>query len=479
MSDTSFSAGTVVPSTWLNDVNDFTYKSWFVNASAFGALNDGTTDNTAAVQLALDSLGTPGGTVQVSPNTKFNLQSLVFPQRSNLEFRMDDDLSRPNPSTTLGTNERVMFMANANASGIVNEIQMTAAFHPGLVIDVRRDVAGHDAFLGAGQDRVPTVDEPARASINFADQQIGVYRTIYQAYGGTTYSVFAGTYSNGWRNTVTITGVGTGAGGFVSLPAVGDLVTGSVSGAKGWFLSATTTTTTLLWDSGRFAAGDRLIDSSETTVNTASSVAFAIDDFQTFGQDSRKGNWSFGLPVGVGDELVNVGGRMALLPSRDFGQYRHKTIAHPGLLFADLVTDVPTNGFVVHYDTTAAAASRRLTVRRISGATEETTDAAHLNACRAHCNFGNAGFASPSGTSSFGIASVTRTGTGRYDIVFSRAMERNDYSVSISLEEASIKGGYPLSKTTAGFTLAVATLGGTTAVDLAAAVSVVVHGGDI
>jgi hypothetical protein len=475
MSDTTFSAGTVVPSTWLNDVNDFTYKSWFVNASAFGALNDGTTNNTAAVQLALDSLETSGGIVQVSPNTKFNLQSLVFPQRSNLEFRMDDDLSRPNPSTTLGTNERVLFQANANAGGIVNEHRITASFHPSMNIDVRRDVAGHDAHLGAGQVRVPTSSVPARASFNIFDQQVDAYRTAYEIFGGD-YSNFSGVTSHGWRRTVTITGVGTGAGGFVSVPAVGTEVTGSVSGAKGWFLSATTTTTTLLWNSGKFAAGDALIDNNETTVNTASSVAFAIEPLQSFGQDLRRGNWSFGLPVGAGTDLLSVGGRVALLPTRTFSQYVDKTITHPGLVLSDLVSDVPTNGFVVHYDTTAAAASRRLTVRKISSATEETTEAAHLNACRAHCNFGNAGGVS---TSAFNVASVTRTGTGRYDIVFSRAMERNDYSVSISLEEASTKGGYPLSKTTSGFTLAVATLGGTTAVDLTAAVSIVIHGGDI
>ena len=94
---------------------------------------------------------------------------------------------------------------------------------------------------------MPTSSSPARASFNIFDQQVDAFRTAYEIFGGD-YSLFSGVTSHGWRRTVTIAGVGTGAGGFVSVPAVGTEVTGAVSGAKGWFLSATTTTTTLLWN---------------------------------------------------------------------------------------------------------------------------------------------------------------------------------------------------------------------------------------
>lgn len=463
---------TKVTTAWIQYVNNFVYRS-NRNAAAYGAVADGATNSTAAVQAALDALGSAGGTVQVDPGVRFNLQSLTFPQRANLEFWMDSDLSRPNPSTTLGTNERVLFMANANNDGIVNEIRVTAPFHPGINVDVRRDVPGHDAHLGPTQVRVPTAIAPARASFNIFDQQVDTWRKVYEVFGGD-YTQFSGVTEHVWRREVVLTGIG--AGNFSAAPAVGQLLTGTVSGARGWYVSSDVTTATLLWLDGRFAAGDGLVGTGITTATTASSVAFDIEPTQPLAQDLRKGNWSFGLPAGLGNELLNVGGRLALTPTRTFGQYVSKTITHPGLLLSDLVADVPTNGFVFHYNTAPAASSRRVTLRKLVSGTEQTTDAANIGAVTAHCTFDNAAGVS---NSAFNIASVTRTGTGRYDIVFTRAMERADYSVSISLEEGSTKGGYPLSKTTSGFTLAVATLGGTTAVDLAAAASVVVFGGDI
>lgn len=475
--DTTFSAGTVVASTWLNDVNDFTYKSWFVNASAFGALNDGTTDNTAAVQLALDSLGAAGGVVQVASNTKFNLQSLVFPQRSNLDYWMDCDLSRPNPSTTLGTNERILFMANANNDGIVNETRVTAPFHPGLNIDVRRDVSGHDAYLGTGQVRVPTALSPARASINFQDQQVETWRKMYEIFGGD-YSNFSGVSEYTWYRTVVLTGVGTGAGGWVSVPSVGTEITGSLSGAKGWFLSATTTTTTVLWNSGRFAASDHLIDNNETSVNTVSSVLFDAIPMPSLTQDLRKGVWSIGLPAGSSEESLNVAGRIAILPTQSIGQHMHQTIASPGLVFADAITYVPTNGYVIRYDTTPAAASRRLSLRKLVSGAEDSQDVSILSATRAFVQFNNSAIKSDS---SFNVTSVVRTGTGVYEINLpSGVLTRLDPCVTFGTENPLNYAVWDFSSSTlTKLVIKTYTTGTSTLADLNGRVSVCINGGDI
>jgi hypothetical protein len=53
MSDTTFVAGTVVTKEWLNDVNDFVYGDTHVNVHWYGAVGDGTTDDTAAFVAAL------------------------------------------------------------------------------------------------------------------------------------------------------------------------------------------------------------------------------------------------------------------------------------------------------------------------------------------------------------------------------------------------------------------------------------------
>lgn len=449
-------------------------NSHYVNAMDYGALIDGVTNNTTAVQAAVDALGANGGTVEVPRNAKFNLQSLTLPLRSNIYFWMDDDLSRPNPETTLATNERVLFMANANGGGIVNEYRLTAAFHPGFGIDVRRDVAGHDARLGGGQVRVPTGAAPARVSYNIWDQQVGAWRIVYEMYGGTTYDDFSGVKTHNWRRTVTITGVGTGAGGWVSVPAVRRLVTGSVSGARGYFLSAAANSTTLLWLDGKFAVGDKLIDDNETTVNAASAVAFAIQDFPALAQDFERGYWSFGLPPGVPRDQFAVGGRIASSRTRAASWYLGETVLDPGFVWLDSYETAPNpNGFQAIYDTSVAAALRRVYKRKYG----ETTNRAVIGSLSAS---GTIAHPTTLNAKSFGIISVTNPATGRYVLTFVNALASAEFQVSITSDDLTLadRDQRVTAKGTASFEIRNYNAAGALA-NLVGSLDVKVHLGDI
>jgi len=89
MSDTTFSAGTVIASTWLNAVNDTVYNfvstlggtartitakaNDIVDARDFGIVVDGTTDQTTALNTITSALGTASfrGDLHIPANTKF------------------------------------------------------------------------------------------------------------------------------------------------------------------------------------------------------------------------------------------------------------------------------------------------------------------------------------------------------------------------------------------------------------------------
>lgn len=65
MATTNFTAGTVVASSWLNDVDDIVYRKaatvLYLTDPAFGGVGDGVTDNTAAFNAAIAALPTYGG----------------------------------------------------------------------------------------------------------------------------------------------------------------------------------------------------------------------------------------------------------------------------------------------------------------------------------------------------------------------------------------------------------------------------------
>jgi len=78
MSDTTFTSGTVVTSSWLNDVNDRVYGDVY-NVKIYGAVGDGTTDDTDAIQDAINAAGAAGGgVVFLPPGTYLVSDTLEF-----------------------------------------------------------------------------------------------------------------------------------------------------------------------------------------------------------------------------------------------------------------------------------------------------------------------------------------------------------------------------------------------------------------
>jgi hypothetical protein len=440
-----------------------------VSAKDFGAVSDGVTNNTAAVQAAINSLGIYGGTVYINEGCKFALKSLTFPARFNLDYRVDDDTSISGPGFGLGSSERVLFSSNSSypadiTGGIVNEYRVTAPFHPGVAVDVRKDLTAAAPYLGPGQ----SLTNPVRASYNILEEEsAGRWTLIYQNY--STWDSFSALYQFTYRNVVTLNGIGTAQ--WTSVGPVNTVITGTTSGAKGFLVSVSAGATTVLWFSGKFQAGETLSDNNETTTATVSSAVYSETRMPWLAQDYTRGNWSISLPPGSVTDSFAVGGKIATAASRTAGQYIDVVVTNPAYVLLDSYENTPPNGFEITYNTAPAAASRRITLRNFGS----TTDRSNMGAVLAHCTFTSA--AVPS-TSSFNITSITKNATGDYTLNFTNAAVRADFSVSVSTEQP-LQYAYIFAYTTSSARIRIVTIGTSTLVDPTGSVHVNILGGDI
>ena len=491
MTSTVFSSGTVIESPWLNDVNTKTYADTSntvaytpagtgavtttvqaklrqsIDATDYGAIADKTTNNTAAVQAALNALPSAGGLVNIPAGARFNIKSLTFRQNCNLQYYVNDDLSMPGPASDLGSGELVYFSANSSyptdsTGGAVNEWRFTAAFHPAIVTDVRKDVSGANAYLAPGQSLV----EPARNSWNIQDEQVDSFTLLYKNYSSN--SNFAGVSMNTYRRVVTLNGVGTA--NWPTLPSVGNQVSGNTSGAAGFVISVDATSTVLLWFSGTFVSGEtlHLASPSSNSTSSVSSVAFTATAMPPLSQDFLHGSWSIGLPPQVVTDLFAVGGRIVSTPTRTSGQYVDVTVTDPGFGFISSYESSIRGRYMV---ADSVNDFKRIVLRNLT----TTANIANVGACIGHCVFAAAGGVS---SSSFNITSVTKSATGIYDVVFINAAARADYAVTITTG-AALDYGFVSNKTGNGFTVNIVQTGTATARDATANVSFVCFGGDI
>lgn len=441
-----------------------------INALDFGAVADQSTDNTAAVQDALDALPSIGGSIVVPAGARFNLKNLTFPQRCNMQYYVDDDLSAPGAASDLGSGELVFFSSNSSyptspTGGIVNEWRFTAPFHPGIVVDVRKDVQGANAYLGPGQ----SMTEPVRASYNILDEQTGVFTVLYQNFSSN--SNFSGLYQNTYRNIVVLNGVG--SGDWPTLPSAGNQIFGATSGAAGFFISSDATSTTVLWFSGEFQPGEYVKLGSPLTTSTSvvTTAVFSTTVMPWLAQDFLRGSWSISLPPQTTTHSFAVGGKIAAAQSRSAGQYIYANVTSPAFVWLDSYENATPAGKEIVYDTTPVAAERRLYQRNL----DSSVNRAHIGAVFAHGQFNDAGDIS---ASAYNIATITKNGTGDYTVNFTNAAVRADFSVSLTTQDP-LQYAYVFVSTTGLVRVRVVTTGTSTLVNLSAPLHVNVMGGDI
>lgn len=439
----------------VDSVNEV-YAEWF------GAKVDNS-DNTIEIQKALNSLPDGyGGFIRITRGLKFNLQKLSLPKRVYINYYIDDDLSVVG-NTRRATNEIILFAANANDDGIVNEFRFDASFHPGLVTDVRKDVTGHDKFLGKNQSKV----NPVRNSWNMQDESMEVYRTLYENFSSS--SNFSGVYSQGFRNSVTLKGIGTNQWG--SVPREGTPVTGVISGAKGFVLTVTPEDTQLLWFSGQFVADETVRTDIETTSATIIKPILSMVPLQPLTYSLKSGNWSVGLPPGVSKELFAVGGKIATQRTRSFSQYMDKVVKDPGVVFVESFENPSPKGYEIIYDTVPDPSRRRLNLRSY----DDVRNIGFIGAVRAATEFDNSMVQS---VSSYNISSIIRVGTGDYLVKFTVPFANKSYITTVGTGNP-LDYAYIYDKSVDSILVRVVQTGSNKPKDLSGAVNLICVGGDI
>jgi len=180
-----------------------------------------------------------------------------------------------------------------------------------------------------------------------------------------TYDAFVGTGSVA-ANILTVATATSGAIGEGSVVSGTNITAGSrvleqVSGTPGgvgtYRLSASSTAaltavtapavTLVLWYHKRFAVGDALSSPTETASGTVTAVTNRSTFCSKLAQGATYGGWSIGLRANEVTDLFAVGGRVALLPAYDYGQFGQLTLSNPALIWRDPYSDTTPYGFEI------------------------------------------------------------------------------------------------------------------------------------
>ena len=404
-----------------------------LNTLDFGAVQDFSTNNTAAVQDAIDALGPYGGLVVNPYGCKFNLASLTLPALVNMRYRVNDDLSAPGSASDIGSNELIEFSSNSSypadpTGAIVNEWRFTAPFHPGLITDVRKDLTSAAAWAQPGQ----SLTDPVRNSWNMADEQVGRFRVAYENYGATTADSFSGAFIQGFRSRVRLNGIGTAA--WVSAPAVGQRITGTTSGAQGYLVAIAAGYTDVEWFSGKFVTGETVSDNNETTSATITSAVYSTDGLIWMGQDLETGAWTLGdRPFGAGTEALNISGNVKLVPTRTGGTISPKTVTKPTFVAGD----DPEGGSPFQLGIQFDPDHKNELFNRFKAVRNDlATFTGEYAPVGVMASFGDDAIVD---TNAVNVASISKTATGKYTLTFTNNLARVAYIPAIAMDGSTMQ----------------------------------------
>lgn len=142
MADTTFTAGTVIASSWLNDINDNVYDAVggttgtsnrtiqekfreSISVKDFGAMGDGVTDDRAACQAAIDFMVAAGGGDIIFPSGTYLLTGVAGGDSTN------NGLLIPFSGFTIDTRIRLIGEGNAILKANSNNMFVVRVCQPG------------------------------------------------------------------------------------------------------------------------------------------------------------------------------------------------------------------------------------------------------------------------------------------------------------------------------------------------------------
>lgn len=417
-------------------------------------------DNTMIVQEAINQIGPNGGKIVIPPDIKFELKKLTFPSRIELEYYADSDISS-DAGERKTTNEKVSFISNANEQGIVNEFIYQAPFHPGLVLNVRKDVIEVSKFLGKDQ----SLNNPVRVSTLIQDEGQTQLMEQYMSY-----PEFANPYS-GWRlsmcrNIYKLKGVS--LNDFSPPLKIGDFVS-TADGAGGNYVRAGKNNIEVQWFSGRFKKGDQLIINNKPTKISVKDVEYSHQAFNSLSISKKTGYFGIGVPNDNALYPFTVGGKIGIQGTRQHGQYIMDENSEPALVFAPSFEAKNIEGLQIKLE--GKNNWKRLSLTDVS----EKKVISNLSGLRAHTSFNGYNLRPP--YSSFNVRSIEKISPGTYRIYFITPVERNDYQIGLSTSKP-LEYAYVKIKSTEYIEIEIVTTGTDKKTDPIGDISVICFGGE-